>query len=143
MCSLFRSRNFSSTTSKFYVLAQFPYPSGALHMGHVRVYTIADVIARHRKLLGHQVINPMGWDAFGLPAENAAISRGIPASDWTRQNIKQMREQLKGLTLDIDWDRVLNADLTAVSFSCRSMLRAIQNISNGLSSYSFNFINVD
>ena len=112
-------------------------------MGHVRVYTIADVIARHRKLLGHQVINPMGWDAFGLPAENAAISRGIAASDWTRQNIKQMREQLKGLTLDIDWDRVLNADLTAVSFSCRSMLRAIQNITNGPSTYSFNFINVD
>jgi leucyl-tRNA synthetase len=75
-------------------------------MGHVRVYTIADVIARHRKLLGYQVINPMGWDAFGLPAENAAISRGIPAKEWTEQNIRQMRDQLKGLTLDIDWDRV-------------------------------------
>lgn len=90
---------------KFYVLAQFPYPSGALHMGHVRVYTIADVIARHHKLLGHRVINPMGWDAFGLPAENAARSRGIPAREWTETNISQMRMQLKQLELDIDWDR--------------------------------------
>lgn len=76
-------------------------------MGHVRVYTLADVITRHRKLLGYDVINPMGWDAFGLPAENAAISRGIPARQWTETNIAQMRQQLHALNLDIDWDRVL------------------------------------
>lgn len=86
-------------------------------MGHVRVYTIADVIARHRKMLGYQVINPMGWDAFGLPAENAAISRGIPARTWTDSNIAQMRTQLKQLALDIDWDRV-HANYFTYSLSC-------------------------
>lgn len=90
---------------KFYVLAQFPYPSGALHMGHVRVSTMADLITRHRKLLGYQVINPMGWDAFGLPAENAARQHGVLARDWTRKNIAQMRQQLDLLNFDIDWDR--------------------------------------
>jgi leucyl-tRNA synthetase len=75
-------------------------------MGHVRVYTIADVIARHRRLLGDRVLNPMGWDAFGLPAENAARERGIAAKDWTRKNIEQMRAQLLKLNLAIDWDRV-------------------------------------
>lgn len=141
MCFSIRGRTFS-TASKFYVLAQFPYPSGALHMGHVRVYTIADVIARHRKLLGHQVINPMGWDAFGLPAENAAISRGIAASEWTMQNIKQMREQLKGLTLDIDWDRVLTSHLM-VSHIRRSLPLVIRNTTSGHNGSSYNCINVD
>lgn len=111
-------------------------------MGHVRVYTIADVIARHRKLLGHQVINPMGWDAFGLPAENAAMSRGIAASEWTMQNIKQMREQLKGLTLDIDWDRVLTSHLM-VSHIRRSLPLVIRNTTSGPNGSSYNCINED
>jgi leucyl-tRNA synthetase len=114
----------------------FPYPSGNLHMGHVRVYTISDTLARLHRMQGHDVLHPMGWDAFGLPAENAAIARGVHPKDWTLDNIRHMRKQLDSLGIQFDWDRVRQGFCSA----CHALLLdrslcAVQEVTTCLPDY--------
>jgi leucyl-tRNA synthetase len=100
----FRSRT-DPARPKYYVLEMFPYPSGRIHMGHVRNYTLGDVVARYKRAQGFNVLHPMGWDAFGMPAENAAIEQNVHPAKWTYENIAVMRAQLRLMGLSLDWER--------------------------------------
>src|SRR6516162_3529694 len=101
---IFATRN-DDPREKYYVLEMFPYPSGRIHMGHVRNYTMGDVVARFKRAMGFNVLHPMGWDAFGMPAENAAMERNVHPKAWTYQNIAAMKAQLKSMGLSLDWAR--------------------------------------
>ena len=102
------SSKINKDKKKFYCLEMFPYPSGKIHMGHVRNYTIGDVLSRYKSLLGFNVLHPMGWDSFGMPAENAAKQNNLNPKKWTEDNIKAMKTQLLRLGLSIDWDREIS-----------------------------------
>jgi len=102
--SIFKSK-IDNNKKKYFIMEMFPYPSGKIHMGHVRNYTLGDVVARYKKMQGYNILHPMGWDAFGLPAENAAIKEKKDPSEWTYSNIGIMKKQLKSIGLSIDWTR--------------------------------------
>ncbi|KAK4873218.1 hypothetical protein RN001_015247 [Aquatica leii] len=127
--------------NKYYVLSMFPYPSGNLHMGHVRVYTISDTIARFQRMNKKNVIHPIGWDAFGLPAENAAIERKVPPGEWTKTNIAHMKTQLKSLRCTFEWERELSTcDSRYYKWTQELFLKLLEN---GLAYQKEAFVNWD
>ena len=101
---IFATKN-DDARPKYYVLEMFPYPSGRIHMGHVRNYTMGDVVARFKRAMGNAVLHPMGWDAFGMPAENAAMAQKVHPKAWTYSNIAAMKKQLQSMGLSLDWAR--------------------------------------
>ena len=129
------------TKKKFYVLEMFPYPSGKIHMGHLRNYTIGDVTARFYKLNGFNILHPMGWDSFGMPAENAAIENNISPKDWTEKNIKSMKSQLMRIGLSIDWEREIST-CDAEYYKHQQMI-FIEFFKNGLVYKKDSFVNWD
>jgi len=131
----------SEKDKKFYCLEMFPYPSGKIHMGHVRNYTIGDVMARFKYLNGYNVLHPMGWDSFGLPAENAARDNNLHPKEWTKKNISQMKKQLKMLGLSIDWD--LEISTCDESYYKHQQRLFIELFNNGYVSRKENYVNWD
>lgn len=128
-----------TTKPKYYTLEMFPYPSGKIHMGHVRNYSIGDVVARFKKMEGYNVLHPMGWDSFGLPAENAAIKHGIHPHNWTMENIEDMKGQLKLLGLSYDWDReIATSTKEYYKFTQEIFLKFLEN---GLAYKKKSFVN--
>ncbi len=129
----------NSRLPKYYLLEMFPYPSGQIHMGHVRNYSIGDVIARYKRMRGYNVLHPMGWDAFGLPAENAAVERGIHPAKWTLENISYMRDQLKKMGFSYDWEREFAT--CDESYYCWEQLFFIEMVRRGLAYKKLSTVN--
>ena len=126
---------------KFYCLEMFPYPSGKIHMGHVRNYTIGDVLARYKALQNYNVLHPMGWDSFGMPAENAAKENNLDPKDWTEKNISVMKTQLKKLGLSIDWDREIST--CSPEYYKHQQLFFLELFNKGLIYKKENYVNWD
>ena len=126
---------------KFYCLEMFPYPSGKIHMGHVRNYTIGDVLARYKSLQNYNVLHPMGWDSFGMPAENAAKENNLDPKDWTERNISVMKTQLKKLGLSIDWDREIST--CSPEYYKHQQLFFLELFNKGLIYKKENYVNWD
>jgi leucyl-tRNA synthetase len=137
---IFKSK-IDKNKKKFYCLEMFPYPSGKIHMGHVRNYTIGDVLARYKILKGFNVLHPMGWDSFGLPAENAAKQNNLSPKEWTEKNIQNMKSQLKRLGLSIDWDREIST--CSPEYYKHQQMLFLELYKNGLVYKKENYVNWD